>query len=307
MDNYSFSRYLRIVELMSGTRSYKVTELASMFCVSRRTVYRLFNDMINDGFIFEKEGRSNYRIKEKPKQKETTSIPFILSAQEGSLINMIVQGMYNSVPSLDRANRQLHRNISKEYYQQNLSDSMIESLVSKYTKNVYALNRAISSKKAVEIIGYQSGLSNATKNYIVEPYHFTANLRDVIAYDVRRLKTVTLKISRIGQIVEPGRAWKFEAYHRKITQDIFGMTGNRPTQVNLRLSRMALNLLMEEYPDSIQYITEEKGEFLLKVPVFNMKGIGRFVLGLADQIQIIDSPELVSYIKQFAEKHINAI
>ena len=39
--------------------------------------------------------------------------------------------------------------------------------------------------------------------------------------------------------------------------------------------------------------------------VSNMAGVGRFVIGLADEVKIIDSPALVEYIKAFVNNYLN--
>ena len=38
-----------------------------------------------------------------------------------------------------------------------------------------------------------------------------------------------------------------------------------------------------------------------------MAGVGRFYLGLSDQIEILDSPELVSYLSEHVKKNLNKI
>jgi hypothetical protein len=37
-----------------------------------------------------------------------------------------------------------------------------------------------------------------------------------------------------------------------------------------------------------------------------MAGVGRFYLGLSDQIEILDSPELISYIREHIKKNLTA-
>ena len=38
--------------------------------------------------------------------------------------------------------------------------------------------------------------------------------------------------------------------------------------------------------------------------VSGMEGVGRFVIGLASEIKIIDSPELTKYIKLYVENYL---
>ena len=41
--------------------------------------------------------------------------------------------------------------------------------------------------------------------------------------------------------------------------------------------------------------------------VSNMAGVGRFVIGLADEVKIIDSPALEEYINKFVRDYINKL
>ena len=67
---------------------------------------------------------------------------------------------------------------------------------------------------------------------------------------------------------------------------------------------MAKNLLIEEYPMAEQDLRKEDGKWVLETMVSGMEGVGRFVMGLATEVKIIDSPELQNYIREFIEKHL---
>jgi hypothetical protein len=61
---------------------------------------------------------------------------------------------------------------------------------------------------------------------------------------------------------------------------------------------------MEEYPLAERYISQvDNDHWMLDTVVANLQGVGRFVVGLMDDIEIIDSAELkeflVNYIKQY--------
>ena len=53
---------------------------------------------------------------------------------------------------------------------------------------------------------------------------------------------------------------------------------------------MAKNLLIEEYPLAEQDIRKEGDKWILETMVSGMEGVGRFVIGLAHEIKVIDSP-----------------
>ena len=52
-------------------------------------------------------------------------------------------------------------------------------------------------------------------------------------------------------------------------------------------------------------ITNVDGKWILDTKVSGMEGVGRFVIGLAGDIKVIDSPELNEYIQDFYIKYLN--
>jgi hypothetical protein len=67
----------------------------------------------------------------------------------------------------------------------------------------------------------------------------------------------------------------------------------------------AKSLLVEEYPLATRDLTFENGSWWLRTTVKDLAGVGRFTIGLADQITIVNSPELSQYILSFAQKHLS--
>ena len=56
-------------------------------------------------------------------------------------------------------------------------------------------------------------------------------------------------------------------------------------------------------PDAQRQLEQQPdGKYLLATEVCNYAGIGRFVLGLYDDIEIVDSPEFDQYMKQRIEQ-----
>lgn len=67
---------------------------------------------------------------------------------------------------------------------------------------------------------------------------------------------------------------------------------------------LAYNLLVEEYPLAERDLNPiGDGRYLLDTEVAGMAGVGRFVVGLLDDIRIIDSPELKAYLKEYMAKN----
>ena len=84
------------------------------------------------------------------------------------------------------------------------------------------------------------------------------------------------------------------------------MNGKESIPVTLKMTLMAKSLLIEEYPLSARDLTYEDGYWWLRTNVKSMAGVGRFYLGLSDQIEILDSPELVLYIREHVKKNLTA-
>ena len=73
--------------------------------------------------------------------------------------------------------------------------------------------------------------------------------------------------------------------------------------MQLRLGVMSRNLLTEEYPLAERDLhQEDERHWLLDTMVCNYAGVGRFVMGLIDDIEIIDSPELTAYLRSKLEQ-----
>ncbi|HUN02407.1 MAG TPA: hypothetical protein PLS00_06090, partial [Niabella sp.] len=86
--------------------------------------------------------------------------------------------------------------------------------------------------------------------------------------------------------------------------DAFGMSAEAPAAtVKLQLNLKACNLLQEEHPQAKQYITANGKDYTLNIPVADYHGIGRFVLGLPGDVQVITP---VAF-KRFLEKQIKGV
>ena len=75
-------------------------------------------------------------------------------------------------------------------------------------------------------------------------------------------------------------------------------------KVKLRLGLRAKNLLLEEYPLAAKDITRKGAYWILETGVYDYAGVCRFYCGLADDIEILGSPELEAYVQEYAREHI---
>ena len=82
------------------------------------------------------------------------------------------------------------------------------------------------------------------------------------------------------------------------------MAGKEDIPITLKMTLKAKNLLFEEYPLASKYVSYDGEYWWFKGNVKDLTGVGRFVIGLADQIQVIGSEELVNYIRDFSNNFL---
>ena len=108
----------------------------------------------------------------------------------------------------------------------------------------------------------------------------------------------------VAQILLTAPDLKNEDRHEKSKTDCFRISSFSQTPVKLELSIMAKNLLIEDYPLAEKDLRKEGDRWILDTMVSGMEGVGRFVIGLAHEIRILESDELKEYIRQFVEKYL---
>jgi len=164
-------------------------------------------------------------------------------------------------------------------------------------KFVDQLAEAIRNKQQIILKNYHSAHSNEIRDRLVEPIHFGDNYQSIMALDTSDKVCKQFKLDRIGEVIAFNKPFAFESLHQKHQTDIFGFTGDASTWVTLELSLRAYLLLREEYPLALSYLTKEEDHYLFHGPVANFEGVGRFTLGLIDEI-LIKSPEsFVTFLK----------
>lgn len=175
----------------------------------------------------------------------------------------------------------------------------------KNASNVRAVSKAIKEHRQIVFHDYASTNSASVRDRYVEPFGFTTNYAEIWCYDLEDGKNKTFKTARISNAEVLPAPWEHGHAHRKGFVDVFRMTGYDHYRVRLRLGVRAYSLLIEEYPMAEDEVFEvDETHWFLDTLVANYRGVGRFVIGLADDIDIIDTPELVEYIKDFTNKHV---
>lgn len=159
------------------------------------------------------------------------------------------------------------------------------------------LTHAMRNQHQVILKNYHSANSNTVRDRLVEPIQFGLNYSTLTALDVEEKTCKQFKLDRIGEVVETHKKFQHKDLHDAPACDIFGYSGNASTTVTLNLSARAYLLLREEFPMALPYLKHENEKYTFSGPVANYAGIGRFVMGLGNEIEILEPEEFREYVR----------
>ena len=299
MDQPKIERLLRLMKMLTGNVTYTVGELADRLDMSVRTVYRYIDTFREAGFVVKKQGDVFRLDKSSPYFKDISQL--IHFTEEEAYI------LKSAIESIDETNL-LKQNLKKKLYTiydyKILADTVVHG---KDAKNVNLLIEAIENERQVLLCNYSSAHSQTIRDRLVEPFAFTTNYIQMWAYDVEEGKNKLFKIKRIENIQLLPQAWRHKSEHASGAIDIFRISSFEQITVKLKMNLRAANLLTEEYPLSEKYLTKiTDNEWLLETKVCSFEGVGRFVMGLLQDIEIVEPEELKNFIRkklQFGEKN----
>lgn len=289
MDQPKLERLLRLMKLLTANNSLTVDEIAEKLGISARSVYRYIDTFKDAGFVIKKTNNCPKLDKSSPYFKDISEL--IHFTEEEAYI------LKSAIESIDE-NNLLKQNLKKKLYTVYDYNILAETIVSgKNGRNVQQLVQAIENKKRVVLKNYSSAHGNDIRDREVEAYAFTTNYVQVWCYCPEENKNKLFKISRIGSVEILPETWQYEANHQSGYIDVFRMNSDETMPVKLKLGLRSASLLVEEFPLASKYLNKiSDNEWIFESDVCTYDGVGRFILGLLDDIEIIDTPELEQYI-----------
>lgn len=281
------TKLLRLFQIIAvlKTGRWTIKSLAERFDTSERTIYRYIRLLEEVELLIEKDFDGKYFIHN---SNELGDSEFTI--EEMKLIKKVIQTELDDNPLKDLLLKKLSLNSELD---------RVPNLIvnARRGKLVEHLAQAIKDKHQVVLENYHSANSSEITDRLVEPIVFGDNYQTIIALDTKDKLCKQFKIDRIGAISDTGKLFQYEKHHQKNTADIFGMTGGRSTWITLNLKMRSYLLLREEHPMSLPYIEKKDDGYQFHGPVHNFDGIGRFVMGLIDETEVVGPEEFKTYIK----------
>lgn len=281
--------------LMTGNVSYTVDDLAKRLNTSPRSIYRYIDTFKEAGFVVQKLGNGGFRLGKESKYFKDISQLIHFTDEEAHIVNQLIEALDDT----NLLKQNLRRKLTSVYDCTSLANCIVKG---KNATNVNCITEAIRNKRQVMLKDYASSHTGLVRDRLVEPFGFTTNYVQIWCYEPESGMNKLFNTARIGEAVIGGK-WQFGERHCQGYTDVFRHMGFEKERIRLRLGVMARNLLVEEYPLAERDMVQaDDSHWLLDTEVCNYMGVGRFVLGLSSDIEVVDSPGLEKYLDEEIEK-----
>lgn len=282
---------LQFLKLLCDGHSHSVTELMEKMGVSRHTIYNYIEAFEEEGFVIDKNNGHPHLVRTSPGGVDLRHLVHF-TAEEGQLLSQLIQSLDGTNPLKQQLQRKLRAFFVSTHLPILIDDKDADS-------KVRVLADGMERKCQVVLRNYHSGHSNSVEDRLVEPVQFSANYRQLYAYDAHKQSMRTFVVNRMEGVELTSEPYAFEARHEVPESDCFWMGGEVVEMVTLQLDELALSLLHEEYPLSQQYkVRTSDAESSVTFPVRSLQGVGRFVLGLPGHCKVLRGKQLKAYIKE---------
>ena len=291
MRHDKLERELNLILLLTENHIYTIDELCAKVGISRRNLYYYLEFFRDCGFKVYKRGNGYCIDRDSPFINHLVSrVSF--TEEEAVLMRRLLD-------QTDRGNV-LTANLKKKldhFYDFEILDNY--ELREQSVRSIRALYDAIKLRRQVILKGYASPHSRTVRDRFVEPFLLMNNNNEVRCYEMASGMNKTFKISRMEGVLVLDSEWAYADRHRQMFTDVFMFSGEELMPVELVLGQLSYNILKEEYPQAKPYITDAGGGGrLLRLDVCSYAGIGRFVLGLYDDIQVLGGDGFKRYLDE---------
>lgn len=301
MDQPKIERLLRVMMILTSNTNKTIEEIARDLEISSRSVYRYIDTFREAGFVIKKKGNRVRLDKASPYFREISEL--VHFTEEEAYI------LKSAIESIDQ-NNLIKQNLRKKLYSiydyKILADTVVNF---QNGLNIRNLSNAIEQKRKVILRKYASANSSEIRDRKVEAYAFTTNYVQLWCYEIGYDDHKLFNVSRIGSVEILDEVWEYEHNHVQHFIDVFRTHSHERHPVKLKMSLRAASLLTEEYPLAAQHLTKlSDNEWIFDADVCSFEGVGRFVLGLFDDIVILENNLFAEFIQKRLEKmHLSSI
>jgi proteasome accessory factor C len=284
-------RILRLIRLLRD-RKRTISQLADLLQTIPRTIYRDIEALKNVGYLIPCDGKHQYSLDENPSSSRAQ-----FSLEETRLIREHLSAVPITHP--------LKASIERKLYLSSELIPLADELADKHRGTLIGrINAALAEGRQIRLVKYHSNNSSTVADRLVEPISLTDDYATLNAFELTSQKQKTFKLARMED-VEVLRTANAHATD-SAELDLFGFSGPEPLPVVVRLTFLAHRLLHEEFPASRGYLTikykDEPFPWEFRYLVRDFRGIGRFLLGLPGEVQVVEPEALRVFLREKGER-----
>lgn len=261
--------------------------------ITRRNLYNYFEYLRFCGFTLLKHGFS-YRL--------DRSTSFFRKLHENMAISrdeaVYILSQLQDADVHDHYAQSIRQKLVRQY---NVADVRQPEVLSQINHNAAVLKEAMGRRCMCTLQAYSSPHSHTVSDRIVEPFLFLNGGLDIRCHEISSHTNKTFKLARIGNVQLMDVPWIAEKEHKQVFTDIFMFSSEQRLHVSMRMGQLARNLLIEEYPAAEPYVSAMPAAatpcWHFEADMASYLGIGRFVLGLYRDIEVLGDEAFVSYIR----------
>ncbi len=293
MELNKFDRQLKLLEMLIDNMYLTIQEMGKKLGISTRSVYRYIQFFEDNGFdVYNDQGIYSVGHNSPFVAAVTKKIHF--TNEELNCLGLLISRADRTNPVVNKLKYRF-RNIYGMNF--GVDDFRFDKNIS---DNVEVLRTAIENRRLCVLQKYNSLNSKDQRDRLVEPFQFMNNTNEVRCFELESGMCKNFKVTRIkGKVIMKKEKWKHDDLHVNYFTDIFGFSSAQVWKVILRLTTVSKTILMEEFGlEEIRFVQEDDVHFLVHLPVCNMKGVGRFVMGLIDEVEVVKGDELRQYVNE---------
>jgi len=291
MAQFGMEKMIRLILFFAGNESLTLKDIAIRLEVTERCIQINKNRLEDLGLSCIKVGKY-FKLDIHSKTFVRLSGLAHFTEEESMLMKTVAE----CLPESHVMKQNIIRRIDQVYETKQLVDHVVRI---QNRDNIHNLLEAIEHKKQVILRDYASANSNEVRDRIVEPFKFTTNMIQIWCFDPESQTNKLFKTERIERVEVVDHEWLYEKMHQVGCEDIFRICTPDRIRVRLKMNVRAAHLLLEEYPKSEEFLTKlDDNHWMLDTIVCSLKGVGRFVMGLMNDIEVVKTPKLKEYLTQ---------
>lgn len=289
MRHDKLERELYLLRLLTENSTLTVDDLCQRVSISRRSLYYYLDFFKEAGFDVYKRSGCYCISRDSPFFAHLIErISF--TEDEALLLRRLVGEVRQDNPLVANLRKKLDRFYDFGILSADETDQRI-------VNNARSIYEAIKLRRQAVLRGYGSPHSRTMRDRLVEPFMLMNNNNEARCFEPASGMNKTFKLSRMQSVDILSTEWNHADRHQQMYIDVFNFSGEVRHTVTITLGQLSYSLLTEEYPRARQHITTlPNGLHRFSAQLCSYTAIGRFALGLYDDIEINGDDGFMEYI-----------